>query len=241
MPVLYLIMSGLVAQLDRYRRTIEDFDRYLHERRQGLLFTENISDALNELHREVTTDAASARASLSQKPNSSWSAPTPAPKPQTPTRPVVKAKSTMANMTAFFTPTKKPSRAPSPSVPSTPIRTSSSLSSFPASPFTPHYKQTGAIDVQPYVAPPPQSGPWSPAPKTRSTMVFEEEDVFSSSSPATHAGVGDAVADVEIRAAARVTLSQLLDNVVILEESMKELAAIVQVRRSLGIDSLRYV
>lgn len=39
----------------------------------------------------------------------------------------------------------------------------------------------------------------------------------------------------------RVTLSQLLDNVVILEESIKELVAIIHARRSLGIDHLRYL
>ena len=38
----------------------------------------------------------------------------------------------------------------------------------------------------------------------------------------------------EIRA---ITLSQLLDNVVILEESIKELVAIVHARKSLGIDA----
>ena len=38
-----------------------------------------------------------------------------------------------------------------------------------------------------------------------------------------------------------VTLSQLLDNVVILEESIKELVALIQARRSLGIDGVRYL
>ena len=38
-----------------------------------------------------------------------------------------------------------------------------------------------------------------------------------------------------------ITLSQLLDNVVILEESIKELVAIIHARRSLGIDSVRYL
>ncbi|CEH15260.1 RAI16 PROTEIN-RELATED [Ceraceosorus bombacis] len=37
------------------------------------------------------------------------------------------------------------------------------------------------------------------------------------------------------------TLSDVLDNVVILEESIKELVAIIQVRRGLGIDSLNFV
>jgi len=36
-------------------------------------------------------------------------------------------------------------------------------------------------------------------------------------------------------------LSMLLDNVVILEEAIKELLAIVHARRALGIDSIRYI
>jgi len=38
-----------------------------------------------------------------------------------------------------------------------------------------------------------------------------------------------------------IALSLLLDNVVILEEAMKELLAIVHARRALGIDSIRYI
>ncbi|CEI86930.1 hypothetical protein RMCBS344292_01353 [Rhizopus microsporus] len=38
-----------------------------------------------------------------------------------------------------------------------------------------------------------------------------------------------------------ITLSMLLNNVVILEESIKELVALMQVRRSLGIDEVAYV
>ena len=39
----------------------------------------------------------------------------------------------------------------------------------------------------------------------------------------------------------KVSLSQLLDNVVVLEEMIKEVAAIIQARVSLGIDDVRYV
>lgn len=38
-----------------------------------------------------------------------------------------------------------------------------------------------------------------------------------------------------------ITLSQLLDNVVLLEEAIKELTAIIQARVSLGIDEVRYI
>jgi hypothetical protein len=37
-----------------------------------------------------------------------------------------------------------------------------------------------------------------------------------------------------------ISLSMLLNNVVILEEAIKELVAIMQVRRSMGIDKIRY-
>lgn len=38
-----------------------------------------------------------------------------------------------------------------------------------------------------------------------------------------------------------ITISMLLNNVIILEESIKELVALIQVRRSLGIDEVAYV
>jgi hypothetical protein len=54
--------------------------------------------------------------------------------------------------------------------------------------------------------------------------------------------IGDGeVGGVRTGKIANVTLSQLLDNVVILEESIKELVAIIHARRSLGIDSIRYL
>jgi hypothetical protein len=38
-----------------------------------------------------------------------------------------------------------------------------------------------------------------------------------------------------------ITISMVLNNVVILEETIKELVALMQVRRSLGIDEIRFV
>ena len=49
------------------------------------------------------------------------------------------------------------------------------------------------------------------------------------------------VQEEEKREVRAITLSQLLDNVVILEESIKELVAIVHARKSLGIDAVRYL
>ena len=102
--------------------------------------------------------------------------------------------------------------------------------------------------MQPYVAPAPTSGPWSPAPKAGLAIgpgFGEESDVFSAPvrQGSADMSLGDGHRsnfDLELKAAARISLSQLLDNVVILEV-VKELAAILQVRRSLGIDAIRYI
>lgn len=234
LPVIYVIMCGLVGQLDRYRQTVDAFDGYLEERRRGLLFTENMSDALN-LHFELSADATAARASIGVRA-------VPSPPPNTP----AKAKNRLASVTQFFTPSKKQSKPSAPRLsgqhPQTPAKSNRDPSTMPTTPFSPHYKQTSAIDVEPYVAPGPTAGPWSPASigagDSRQSLVFssfeDEADVFSASSGTKNVGL-------ELRAAATVSLSQLLDNVVILEEAIKELAAILQVRRSIGIDSLRYV
>jgi hypothetical protein len=71
----------------------------------------------------------------------------------------------------------------------------------------------------------------------------EEDDPFSNQWGKTELPERTDDADESSRAgkAANVTLSQLLDNVVILEESIKELVAIIHARRSLGIDSVRYL
>lgn len=72
---------------------------------------------------------------------------------------------------------------------------------------------------------------------------MDEEDVFTAS---THWGGEEPEQTSEPKEEAgpvvtKVTLSQLLDNVVVLEESIKELTATIHARRSLGIDSIRYV
>lgn len=46
-PVVYTVLHGLVTQLERYRQLVDGFDQFLRERRQGLLFSENLTDALN--------------------------------------------------------------------------------------------------------------------------------------------------------------------------------------------------
>ena len=68
-----------------------------------------------------------------------------------------------------------------------------------------------------------------------------EEDVFTSAwSETVKPHDSDKIEEHDEKPTS-LTLSQLLDNVVILEESIKEIVAIIHARRSLGIDSLRYL
>lgn len=225
-PVLHSILQGLVIQLDRYRATVDDFDRLLSERRQGLMFEENLTDALGL---DAEAEKSSIFAAFS---------PTPLSSPPLPSSPRSKPKGMSATsfMQSFLTPKKdKSSKASSPVA--TPTKKTSAIkSSLVASPFAAHYELTSKIQVRPFEAPLPVTGPWKPQRYTGGGVIEEDDeeewkdDVF-----------GTVSAKKKETEGARVTLSQLLDNVVILEESIKELSAIIQARRSLGIDAIRYL
>jgi hypothetical protein len=225
-PIVHTIFHGLVAQLERYRQLVDNFDKFLLERRQGLLFSENLTDALS-----LVLD-------LSEEP-----APIPpAPEPVQASRP--KAMPSAASFVSFLTPKKnKPVKPSLPNEPSTPPRSGQNRS-VSASPFGPHYRQTGSITVEPFVAHVPSTSPWTPAKSSK--WSTEEEDVFGSVwSDKTRTAEPQSMEREDDGArpekTPNVTLSQLLDNVVILEESIKELVAIIHARRSLGIDSIRYL
>ena len=224
-PLMYAIFHGLVTQLERYRHSVEKFDRYLLERRQGLLFSENLMDALNlALDFESTTPIPS-----SPRPTTAPTA-EPAPKPKT-----------KSSFVSFLTPRKsKPKPASIPIPPSSPPKTG--RKSIEVSPFGFHYQRTSSIEVEPYAAPTPFTGRWTPA---KAKKWMDDDDMFSSGweEGRNHSQHFEQQDDEEVGGAKAqlITLSMLLDNVVILEEAMKELLAIVHARRALGIDSIRYI
>ena len=231
-PVVYSIYQGLVNQLEHYRQIVEEFDIYLMERRQGLLFSENLTDALG-----LAQDVSSENASLFN----------PAPfTPHTSTKSKTQTKT--SSLSVSYLPPKKNQSFLVPtddqeSVPSS--RNVSGSSAVSANPFGPHYQKTGSIKVQPLVAPVPSVGLWTPVnvPKWNA----EKEDVCETErlSASGHDEIFEWRERInnggESQVEQTITLSLLLDNVVILEESIKELAAIVHARRSLGIDSIRYL
>lgn len=229
-PIVHTIFHGLVAQLERYRQLVDDFDKYLLERRQGLLFSENLTDALS-LALEVGNETPKTPGSASTLP------------PQTPSQSRPKQKSGAAStLVSFLTPKKNKSTPSKPiiSEPSTPPRPGNKA--IAASPFGPHYQRTRDISVEPFVASVESSGPWTPTKATK--WDADDDDPFSSGN---QWGEKSSIEQNNEDAAGKptktthVTLSRLLDNVVILEESIKELVAIIHARRSLGIDSVRYL
>lgn len=227
-PVILSILQGLVSNLDRFRDVVPDFDIFLAERRQGLVFSENLTDALS-LSFDLSNNAISlAEASNTLRTESGFSH----PKPRT------KSKS---GWVSFLSSRK------SKSIHVSPTRSDSSTSSsqgkaVEASPFGAHYRKTSSISVEPLVAPLPASGPWVPV--ERRAFSHDEEDILGSSGQwgeEKHSDYAPLTQETENENIKTVTLSQLLDNVVILEESIKELTGVIHARRSLGIDSLRYL
>ncbi|KAF5373897.1 hypothetical protein D9758_000578 [Tetrapyrgos nigripes] len=225
-PVVHTIFHGLVAQLERYRQLVDNFDQFLLERRQGLLFSENLSDALSlALDTEEPSrllPAFDLNINLNLTPSKSKS-----------------KSSAPSSLVSFLTPKKnRKSSSTSSAVPSTPPR--GEHKAVAGSPFAPHYQKTEAITVEPFIAPVPASALWTSIKKPR--WNADEEDVFGSGWAEKPKETPKEEEEEEaLDKPTNVTLSRLLDNVVILEESIKELVAIIHARRSLGIDSVRYL
>lgn len=227
-PVVHTIFHSLVAQLERYRQLVDNFDKYLLERRQGLLFSENLTDALS-LALEIANEAPRTPAIPSSAPTAQTSSRL--------TKPKSKPTAT-SSFVSFLTPKKNkptPSKASLTSPPSTPRGSNKTVA---ASPFGPHYQRTRDITVESFIAS-AESGPWTPTKSSK--WVAEDDDPFSNQWVEKESPQPRDEDEGGSSQAANVTLSQLLDNVVILEESIKELVAIIHARRSLGIDLVRYL
>lgn len=226
-PVVLTIFQSLVAQLERYRHTVENFDQYFLERRQGLLFSENLTDALT-----LVLDLDGTNSPANTQPTTAG-----VPAPEIPPQPVPKKS---GSLVSFLTP-RRPKPAPSKVAQAKTALGSASPKSVAASPFASHYQHTNAVTVEPFEAPSPSEGPWMPARHLK--FSAEEEDVLSSgwNDKSRNTVRSTSHPEEQAQGPKTVTLSRLLDNMVILEESIKEMAAVVQARRALGIDAVRYI
>ncbi|THH11855.1 hypothetical protein EW145_g403 [Phellinidium pouzarii] len=170
-PVILSILQGLISNLDRFRELVENFDSYLTERRLGLLFSENLTDALSltfDMSNNITgvTDTLSASRSLDSEV-----APSAAELQK------LKPKS-KSGWVSFLSPRKNKTQTVSPTQSNHPTL-SSRGKTIEASPFGSHYQRTSTIKIEPLVAPLPSSGPWVPAEKR--AFNLDEEDVFGAS------------------------------------------------------------
>lgn len=219
-PIIHSIYYSLVSKIERYRQFVDNFDQYLLERRQGLLFSENLTDALN-----LVLDTTGEPVDI-------------APREHSALKPKAKSRPTAAGAFVSFLTPRRGRTKPPPSEPSSPPKVPGNRN-LSASPFGPHYEHTNAVMVEPYIATMPSSGPWSP---TKSTKWSEEEsDVFSSGWGGKSTSRAQPAEEPPSQKPPFITLSRLLDNIAILEENIKELVAIIHARRSLGIDSVRYL
>ncbi|KZP01225.1 hypothetical protein CALVIDRAFT_594730 [Calocera viscosa TUFC12733] len=205
-PAMYTCMASLSTQLPKYRSQAPKFDEYLEQRRRGLL-----SSALQD------ADVLSTPVALS---------PSEPLEPSAPSTPVKKPR--YSGFVAYFSPSR--ARAASEAHVDTPIH--SRQESREATLLERHYRETRAVHLTPLKGVLPANGPWSPARLKRPQPEHEEVSALAWGGE-REAPSGSKTPE---REETTTTLSELLDNVVVLEEALKEIAAVVQMRRVMGID-----
>jgi hypothetical protein len=271
------VYRQLAEQVAGYRKTITKFDKYLKERRQGLIFVENLEDALDTL--TGTMSKSEAVVEKDQRTVNPVRQPIQNPKKPSvsPIEPPTKPKDS-SFFSSFFK-ASNPSKSPSPTAPSPraqPDRPTDPAGgrgnrSVAVKPFSDHYQQTGSIKLTIV----PVSTPGSTKKRQRSLLKIdfsdEEETDTDSENPGPDTPTkktlhGSQLPSVKLSQPSSrkhrteeappdhpvepdsppldnektvISLSMLLDNVVILEESIKELGAIISARKSLGIDPVR--
>ncbi|KAI5480740.1 hypothetical protein MNV49_007146 [Pseudohyphozyma bogoriensis] len=250
---LLAILAALASSVSKYRDAINDFDRYLSERREGLMFVDNLADAL-----DFTDDGGNAFSdAVKGLETRIVDSPTPLPsKPKPKPSAFGSFLSPRSSPIAdpFSTPPRsqpQPRRVASVASMDVAVATSGSRGAGPASPFAAHYRQTGSITVTPVVV---GSGgdrddeeeddrePGEGPPDTPTKRLSPAVNTTAPTTPSVLSEGSEASpsAGRKKEQLQDVTLSTVLDNIILLEEFIKELAGVVSVRRSLGIDGIRF-
>lgn len=311
------VYSRLAEQVAGYRETIKGFDKYLKERRQGLIFVENLEDAFDTLSGTMTrSEKLEEQLESTEPPKTSVKDRVgrlvEQAKPTTPIIPLVppptlatKAKESSFFGSLFKSRSKSPSprsqqsvRSRNPKSSIEPILTSAALDrSIAVQPFSDHYQQTGSIQLTVVPVSTPGSmkkkrrrrrgskggnssgsmdaidlsdeedddledegieqGPDTPTRRRPKDVQELPEFKLGSSDLSSHRSIEDQELVLGSRSedlsdddqdhdpvdhsthSQSISLSMVLDNAVILEESIKELGAILSARKSLGIDPVR--
>ncbi|RUP50273.1 Retinoic acid induced 16-like protein-domain-containing protein [Jimgerdemannia flammicorona] len=247
-PPFFTLFRTLTQQVDYYRSEINLFDLFLQERRKGLFQGEaaladprpSLSASLSTSNRRNKTPAAQAPGSGAAKPeptNSSSIGVHPSRRPSAlrastsasprlgPVRSNSMGTSNLASTASAASSSASFVGVPTPSS-SASLREIPVLS--PQSPLSIHAHKTREIRIQPLF---PSNFVMEPEEQIFS-LDEDDEDTFA---PKTTPSMPR-----RMDKSTEISLSNLLNNVVILEEAIKELVALVQVRRSLGIDEVLF-
>lgn len=199
-------LRQLVNDVDAFRGSFSEFDQYLTERRQGLMSGSESQEG--EIHTsEVGTTEQGLGDDLALTPSKSR-------------RPGM-----MTTLTSFLTPRKHSDTS----------KIGSSPADHMGTPTEVHYRQTTPVllDTAVHRIPEASGSPYSMSKRNRrvihrsllsDTASTASSEVYTTTS--SHGGNG----------VQPVSLSNVLDNVVVLEAFVRELVGVLVVRRSLGID-----
>ncbi|CAO3651700.1 unnamed protein product [Mucor hiemalis] len=268
-PPFYTLFRTLTQQIDYYRSEVDEFDRLLDERWNGLLFGEpttclpgtpiptSSSSATTATRRgsifdQQQTTTMSTPTTMTSKlfgspilskkrssmnllkvSTSSSTVTTTANATTTPPNPSKSLSSTttaaaMAVANGTMVTSSSTTTNVTAAVASTPIPTLVPVI-HPLSPLATHAKKTLQVRIQPLFPSNFEIDRDEPI----LNLDQDDEDTFAPTRP-------NPSQRKKMDKTTEISLSMLLNNVVILEETIKELVAIMQVRRSLGIDKIRY-
>lgn len=230
LPALYQVLRDLVRQVNRFRLDVDDFDRLLSERRQGLLFADHLDEAMN-----VLLDVEPSVYGLPATPSKVES---PTPKRARP--------GIVGGIRSFLTPKRKTSPAtPNAASPMSAHAVRQAAGDIKStSPFKSHYEQTSYFSLEAHTSSPIASGPWSPArlPKSvKETLNRSKSAMSGTDGVSVFSGQEDLSVQQADLGPKKVTLSSVLDNCVVLEEFLKEIVAVITARRALGVDQVSFV
>ena len=246
-PILIAVLHALAQQSEAMRKSIPEFDQLLSERRSGLIYVDKLHDAIAvDQDDELMLGSTSP---LAPEPDTSHVDPkrlalamnrldssepceikvertetAPAEPATVPQEVETEAPKPREGFARWFVGSRSKPKATT-----APMSRDHSKGEA-AVPFGDHYARTEAIRLEARPAKLPD-GPWTGSRHNRKRLRFgpaneEDEDVV-------YPGRAAAASEAKM-----VNLSEVLDNVIILQETIKELAAVIQTRRSVGIDAL---
>lgn len=225
-PPFFTLLRTLTQQVDYYRSEIQTFDKLLEERRNAL-----IAGEVSFLDKKVVSPSSSTSTSMNshrtQQLNSSILNRRPSIlRPSLSTDPNTPVLSPSSSASTVVGSSPRISSQPPP-VPSVNMNV---ILNNPMSPLALHVRKTSSTRIQPLFP----SNFVNDKEEPILDLNDEDEHTFA---PKT----ADPSRPKRVDKSTEITLSMLLNNVVILEETIKELVALMQVRCSLGIDEIAYV